>query len=118
MTYTYRKGITTGRPMTFLWHDYLGAAIDFSTGYTFTAYLTDTATPSVLAGTKSAGITGYTTAQAATLLYNVLIDWVPGDFTNLTGDRMYSVELVATPSGGDPFAFPGTAVFKLEVAPA
>lgn len=114
MTYIYRKGITTGRPMTLLWHDNTGAAIDFTSGYTFAAYIVDKNSPATLLGTKSTGITG----SSGSLGYNILIDWAPADFTALPGDKDYKVTVVATPSGGDPFAFPGDAIFKLEAAPA
>ena len=113
MTYTYRKGITTGRPMTFLWQDATGATIDFTSGYTFAAYVVDRAVPGTLLLTKTTTITG----SIGSAGYNVLIDWAPADFTPLTGGKVYAVTLVATPSGGDPFAFPGKAEFVLEVAP-
>lgn len=113
MAYTYRKGVTTGKPMTFMWNDLNGTAIDFTTGYTFAAYVVDKYTPLVLLLTKATGITG----SSGSLGYNVLIDWAPGDFTPLTGDKVYTVTLVASPAGGDPFAFPGRAEFILEAAP-
>ena len=115
MSYTYRKGVTTGRPMTLLWHDFNGVPIDFSTGYTFAVYIVDRNTPAALLATKTTGITGY--ANAA-LGYNILIDWAPADFTSLPAGRLYTLTLVATTAGGDPFAFPGNAAFKLEAAPA
>ncbi len=113
--YVYRKGITTGRPIPLHWSDFQGTVIDFSSGYTFAGYIVDISAPSVLVGTKSTGITGYATAA---LGYNVLIDWASADFSSLTAGRDFSVTLVATPSGGDPYAFPGGPIrFRLEAAP-
>jgi hypothetical protein len=119
MSYTYRKGVTTGKPMTFLWQDALGVVTDFSTGFTFAAYIVSRNAPTVLLVTKSTGITGYSTAAASTSGYNVMIDWQSSDFTSLTPSTTpFTVTLVATPSGGDPYAFPGRAEFTLEAAPA
>lgn len=112
--YSYEKGVTTGRPMALLWNDRSGTAIDFSSGWTFTVRLVAASTPTVLAATKTTGITGY--ADNA-LGYNILIDWATADFTALTGGTSYTVKLVATPTSGDPIAFPGPASFYLEAAP-
>lgn len=115
--YRYRKGVTTGRPMAILWQDNTGTNIDFSTGYTFFADITnDRVNPLALLLHKTTGITGST----GSLGYNVLIDWAPADFTPLpapTIDTVYDVTLVATPSVGDPMSFPGKAQFILEPVP-
>lgn len=116
--YRYRKGVTTGRPMAILWQDNTGATIDFSTGWTFAAFVVnERVDPLDLLHTKSTGITG----SSGSLGYNVLIDWAPADFTPLpapTIDTVYDVTVVATPTVGDPMSFPGRAQFILEPVPA
>lgn len=112
--YRYLKGVTLGPAMQIIWRDNLGALIDYSTAWTFSAKVAATNTPSVLLATKTANITG----SSGALGYNVVIDWDTADHTPLPAGANYTVQLVATPTAGDPVAFPGVITFQLDAAPA
>jgi hypothetical protein len=75
--------------LAFNWYDSTGAIIDFSTGQTFTVKLCASATPNVVAYTKTTGVTGFVTAP------NVTIDWTSSDFATLTADTTYNVVVYA-----------------------
>ena len=57
MNYRYR-GNTELPAIPIAWLDNTGAVVDFSTGWTFTAYICDPAAPSVALVAKTSGITG------------------------------------------------------------
>lgn len=121
--YRYIKGVTLGPPMALLWRDGAGAVLDLSTGYgTWTVKIVDADDPGTLLATKTANITGYSTAAAATSGYNLLIDWDTADHATLTAavhpGIKYRVIVIAAPSGLDAFEFRGDAYFVLESAPA
>jgi len=110
--YVYYKGLTLGPAVKLVWRDDAGALIDYSTGWTFSAKITAINATALLA-TKTANITG----SSGVLGYNVVIDWDTADHTALTTPGTYSVLLVATPTVGDPVAFPAPITFTLLPAP-
>ena len=91
MNYRYR-GNTELPAIPIAWLDNAGAVVDFSTGWTFTAYICNPTAPSVALVAKTSGITGAATSP------NVTIDWSTSDFTALTptdAGATYNVEVVA-----------------------
>lgn len=80
------------------WSDRDGNLIDFSTGYTFTLKLANSATGEV-ALTKTTGIVGGDTAP------NVVAAWAAGELNITPGS--YRVHLTATSAGADRVFMPG-----------
>ena len=75
--------------LAFNWYDSNGAIIDFSTGWTFIFKLCASATPNVVAFSKTTGVTG------AAIAPNVVVDVAVGDFTSLPADTTYNIVLYA-----------------------
>lgn len=71
------------------WLDADGAAIDFSSGWTFTVKIAAQTAPTTTLVTKTSGITG------AASLPNVTIDWTTSELSSLTAPGKYVVRVIA-----------------------
>ena len=99
MTIVYPSPTASLPDAAFCWQDNNGDVIDFSSGWTFELKLGRTPAPSVV--TKTAGITGQSTAP------NIIVQWAPNELAVLT-PGFWTIQLTATYTDGRQRIFSGT----------